>query len=304
MNSINTDTDDIQKRWNPLLVSSGSDLSQLPGEDRLRKLAISIPSHSHKQLISTTQSCIFATIHSTQEYLCQIVSGLFLSDPGLCSMLTVSASGLDAISWVDRTENEYNGWIPNCIASGYINFGRLDEPPHYGRSPLENTITLSVMREDEEADDCEMFSLVVSVAFNDDMKLLANFINDTGETWDEFEALYNITPFTSIPLPDEAEDNLPDKDKCRDYINAFVDNIVVGANKDDCLETIDLEFRIDQKTPLQYPIVAAIALLNALLVYEAMQNQNENNYISMAINKLEPALIAAKWRSRNSVSNT
>ena len=149
----------------------------------------------------------------------------------------------------------------NCIASGYITFGRLDEPPRYGRSPFENAITLSVMREVEETDDNEMFSLVVSVTFNDDMKLLANFINDTGETWDEFEALYNITPFTSIPLPDKAEDNLPDKDKCRDYINAFVDNIVVGADEDDCLETIDLEFRIDQETPFTpsntYPILSS-----------------------------------------------
>lgn len=116
------------------------------------------------------------------------------------------------------------------------------------------------------------------------------------------ESLYKIRPFTSVPLTDQAEYKLIDEANCREYINAFVDNIVVRAKEDDCIEAIDLEFQINEDAPLHQPIIAAITLLNALLVYEVLENQNEHNHISLAMEALEPALNIANWSSRNTVS--
>lgn len=290
MKNINPKSDNLERHQNPLLISSGDDFSRLPGEDRLRRLAKTIPSHGYHQLISTTQSCISATIHSTQEYLSQIVSSLSLVDPILSRLLTVSSSGLDAKSWLERTKSEGSEWICDLPVSGHITCGRLDMPPVFGMSAFEPAITLQVSRGGDDTADSGDFTLYFSVCSDEDMKLLASFINDTGDTWDEFEAQFGITSFTSIPLPDSVEKSLPKELRCRDYINAFVDHVVADADEDECLETIELQFEIDEDAPLHQPIVAAIALLNAFYIYEyAIRNPDKHDHIALSIDKLRSA---------------
>ncbi len=142
--------------FTPLMVSESSDFLKLSGENRLRALAKTIPSHGHHQLHSVTQSCISATIHATQEYLSQLITGLSLTNPNLGRFLVVSSSGLNAISWLEQTKDSQHGWIPNYPVSGYITFGMLKTPPTYGLGPLEPAIQLYVNRSD---DNCEDFAV-------------------------------------------------------------------------------------------------------------------------------------------------
>ncbi len=289
MKNINPSRDQYEKHKNPFLVSEPSDCLRLIGENRLRMLAMTIPSHGHHQLETTTQGCISATIHATQEFLSQLVSGLALTNPSAARHLVVSSSGLDAIDWLDRTRDSEHGWLPNYPVSGYITRGTLSGAPHFGRSPLEAAVTLQANRSnDTESDD---FLVHFSVAEAEDMRHLSMLMDDAGDLWDEFENTFGVTPFTSIPLPEDVESQSDKRESCRNYATAFVEYVVAKDDGDSCLETFDLEFTIKQKTPLHEPIVAAIALLNAFSLYQySIQTMNRDNCHSKALEELESAI--------------
>lgn len=249
---------------NPLMVSERSDFLKLPGENRLRALAKTIPAFGHHQLHSATQSCISATIHATHEYLSQVITGLSLTNPILPKILEVSSSGLDALSWLKRTQDNPTGWIPNYPVSGYITFGMLKTPPTYGMGPFEPAIHLFVNRSDDNGDD---FALDFIVSDAKHMRLLGMLINDAGELWEQFETLFGIKPFSHIPLPDEVEIHSDLEKSCREYLSAFIKHVVDKADKDSCLESFDLQFTMNNTSALHGPIVAAVALFEAYSLY-------------------------------------
>lgn len=251
--------------FTPLMVSESSDFLKLSGENRLRALAKTIPSHGHHQLHSVTQSCISATIHATQEYLSQLITGLSLTNPNLGRFLVVSSSGLNAISWLEQTKDSQHGWIPNYPVSGYITFGMLKTPPTYGLGPLEPAIQLYVNRSD---DNCEDFAVDFSVSDADHMRFLSMLIKDSGALWEQFESLFGVTPSTSVPLPEEVESEQGTELSCRDYLSAFIKHVVDKADDEDtCLESFDLQFLVKKTNNLHGPIVAAIALFEAYSLY-------------------------------------
>lgn len=289
MKNINLDEDPLKQHWNPRLVSEPSDFIQLIGEKRLRLLAKTIPSHGHHQLPSTTQGCISATIHATQEFLTQVVSGMTLLHPDMGRNLEVSTSGLDAINWLKRSEANQSGWLPPYPVTGHITWGILQNPPRYGFSAFEPAVTLSVNRND---DDCDDFVVRFSVADSEDMRLLSMLIHESGDLWDEFEHTFGVTPFTSIPLPEDIESNFGEKVGCREYITCFIEHIVAKADENKCLETFDLEFSVKQEDPLHEPIVAAIALLNSFSEFRySVQTMDDSKARSQALNQLQSAII-------------
>ena len=251
--------------YNPHLLSEKSDLLKLSGENRLRALAKTIPSYGHHQLHSATQSCISATIHATYEYLSQIISGLSLTNPNLARFMVVSASGLDAINWLERTKDNQHGWIPNFPVSGFISFGMLKKPPTYGVGPFEPAIHLLVNRRDDNSED---FALEFTVSEPEHMRFLSMLFNDAGDLWDKFESTFSVTPSTPIPLPDDAAIPSGTEESCREYLSAFIKHVVENADDEvDCLESFDLQFLVKNTSPLHGPIVAAIALFEAYSLY-------------------------------------
>lgn len=288
MENHNSNGDQLDQFLNPHLVSEPSDFLNLKGEGRLRMLAKTIPSHGHHQLVSTTQGCISSTVHATQEFLSQVVSGLSLTNPSAATNIVVSSSGLNAINWLERTENENGGWLPNYPVSGYITFGLMPDAPRYGRSPFEPAITLCVNRSD---DDCEDFLVRFSVADSEDMRLLAMLLSEAGDLWDKFEHVFGVSPSTSIPLPKAVESQIGERTRCREYASAFIEHIVAVADEDDCLETFELEFSTKQNTPLHEPIVAAIALLNAFSLYRySVETMDLHKSRSEALKEIESAV--------------
>lgn len=177
----------------------------------------------------------------------------------------MSSSGLNAISWLERTKDSQHGWIPNYPVRGYITFGMLKTPPTYGLGPLEPAIQLYVNRSD---DNCEDFAVDFSVSIADHMRFLNMLIKDSGALWEQFESLFGVTPFTSIPLPEEVESEPGTELSCRDYFSAFIKHVVDKADDEDsCLESFDLQFLVKKTSYLHGPIVAAIALFEAYSLY-------------------------------------
>ncbi len=248
---------------NPFLISEQCDLLAPFGEKRLLTLAKSIPAHGHHQPVSATQSCISATIHATQEYLSQLLTGLSLTDPSLARFLVVSTSGLDAIQWLKQTSDTCHGWIPNYPVKGCITFGRSKMPPTYGKQPLEPSVVVSFNRGDDDGNPDFLVEFTVSDA--DDMRALSMLIHDAGDVWDKFEDLFSVTPFTSIPLPDDVDSG--EQLSCREYLSLFLKNVVDKADDDNCLESFDLQFSTDKCDSPKYQIAAAIAVLNAFGLY-------------------------------------
>lgn len=254
------------KFLSPFLTSDKSDFLEFASERRLRNLAMSIPSHGHHQLESTTQQCIRATIHATQDYLSEIVRGLSIANPDAARWLVVSSSGLDAIEWLNRTRDTQYGWIPTYPVTGHITCGKYLTPPHYGMTPAEPAITLSVNRCDDHGN--ADFFLTFSVSQAVEMRALLLIMNDLGGLWSTFENIFGVTAFTSIPLPDEVDSSEGTQWGCREYVEAFIEHVVDNPNNDDdCFETIDLEFALKENNPLYVPVVAAAALLRAFSFY-------------------------------------
>lgn len=247
---------------NPFLISEQCDLLAPFSEKRLQTLAKSIPAHGHHQPVSATQSCISATIHATQEYLSQLITGLSLANPSLARFLVVSTSGLDAIQWLKKTSNTCHGWIPIYPVTGFITFGRLQMPPSFGRTPLEPSVVVSVNRSDDGGNPDFLVEFTVSDA--DDMRALSMLFNDAGDLWDKFEDIFSVTPFTSIPLPDEVDSGT--ELSCREYLSLFLKNVVDKAD-DGCLEGFELQFSTDKCDSPKFQIAAAIAVLNAFGLY-------------------------------------
>lgn len=290
MKNLNSSNQSIEVFLKPVLVSEPSDFFRVFGEERLRTLAQTIPSHGHHQLESTTQGCISATIHATQEFLTQIVCSLSLTNPLATRGLVVSSSGLDAISWLKGTKDTQHGWIPTFPVSGFITRGEV--PPNFDISPLDPAITLLVNRFDNEIDD---FALKFSVTDDEDMRLLAMLIQESGSLWDEFEELFDISPSSSIGLPEDADTPLDIEDSCRDYATAFVNQVVTEADGDNWMEEFELNFAIKENTPLHEPIVAAISLFNAFSLYRAsVVTMDRNNLHSMAVEELRSATKTGK----------
>lgn len=262
------------KSYNPLITSEKLDLIKLSGENRLRALAMTIPSSGHYQHASATQSCISATIHATYEYLSQLIAGLSLSDPSMARLLVVSASGLDAISWLERTNDSQHGWLPNYPVSGYITLGMLKSPPSYGMTPHEPAIVLSVNRSNDMDED---FFVDFTVSEEEHMRFLSMLINDAGDVWEQFESLFGITPCSSIPLPEEVKDQAGAEMSCRNYLSAFIKHVVDKADVDSCLESFDLQFSMTKTSNLHDPIVAATALFNAYSLYHTSAHKKHQD---------------------------
>lgn len=268
-----------RQEWpdSPILTSEQSDLTCIHGESRLRVLALTIPEYGHHQFKSTTEGCIKTTIFATQEYLSKIVAGLSLSNPNLARDLVVSSSGLNLKNWPEKKGHSVEGWIPVSPVSGYITRGLLRNPPTYTSSPQEPAITLSVFREEHDLE--EDFHLTFSVADADDMRHLADMINETGDTWMQLESLFKIKTISSIPLPDEAQPQPEKRLNCRDYTKAFIEHVVDLAKTSECLETLDLDFAVSSDIQLHRPIVAAISLLNAFAAYKNAQYNNNRKVV-------------------------
>lgn len=294
---MTTNIEQESKFYNPILTSEKSDLSRLFGENRLRALAKSIPSHSHHQPVTATQSCISATIHATQEYLSQLIAGLSLTDPTLARCYVVSSSGLDAISWIERTEKTQHGWIPNYPVKGYITQGLLKIPPTFGMSPSEPAITLAVNRNDDNGSD---FHISFSISDAEEIRILSQILNDAGEVWDEFEMMFAITPFTSHPLPDDVKEELD----CREYLSAYIERIIDNADTANYGESFELEFSVNNTTNLHEPLVAAIAVFNIFLNYVSATSDKEKAQASeMAqdelITAINTGLIYKYWKEKS-----
>jgi hypothetical protein len=288
MKNINPSEDYYKKNASPFLISECTDFMRLNGETRLRTLAMTIPSHGHHQMLSVTQGCISATILAVQEFLSQVVSGLTLCNPGLPYYLVVSSSGLDAIDWLKRTNDTQHGWIPTYPVSGFITHGRLEVCPHFGNSPFEPAITLHVNRSGEP--EFEDFTVEFSVADPEDMRILSLFMDESVDLWDEFEGIYGVTPFTSIPFPEEVERQFASAKSCREYVKEFVKHIVSMADGDECLETITLEFAVVGSDPLHEPIIASISLLNAFTLYKySVETMDSDNSRAKALEEIKLA---------------
>lgn len=287
------------------IVSESSDFLKLSGENRLRALAKTIPSYGHHQPHTATQSCISATIQATQEYLSQLITGLSLTNPNLARFLVVSSSGLNVISWLERTKDSEHGWIPNYPVNGYITFGLLKTPPTYGLGPLEPAIQLSVNRSDDNGED---FAVDFIVSDAEHMRVLDILINDVGELWDQFETLFEVKPFSHIPLPEEVEGKPGTELRCRDYLSAFIKHVVDKADDEDsCLESFDLQFSVKNAGNLHGPIVAAIALFEAYSLYlHRPHDIGHEVRQSMVIDILKAAIytgITTNWNEKEEKDN-
>lgn len=285
MKNLNTKADGLDRHYNPIMTSELEDISRFPGEVRMLELAATIPERANVDLPTTIQSLIAATINATQAYLCQVVTAMSLTDPLAAQEMVVCTSGLDALSWLDRTEQSQGGWIPNYPVTGHITMGALKYAPNFGMSLFEPGVSVMVNRKDEQPDSPKVIvSLSVSTA--DEMISLAKFLKACDENWVRLERAFKVEAFTSIPLPDHVE--LTEDHTAADYAHAFVEYVVKakGRDEDSCLETLDLEFDTTTGIPLHQVIHAACSLLHAFHLYDLASRAKKRDLINMALDKI------------------
>lgn len=243
----------------PSLCSKTDEKKRMPGEVRLRALSRLIPSDVHAHSASSIQQCINAAIFASQEYVEQIIQGLALLRPAIKRKYVVKTTGLNAIAFIDQGGNN---WVPTYPVITTITQGILNNDDRFGFAPIEPAIKLDVNRNDEKS---PTFCLSFSVSLPEDMRALLKMLSEQGSDWLYFESLLEIMPFSDIPLPSEGNGKLTLN--CLEYVKAFIQEVVDNADNDDCIESLELQFTLDDRKPLHEYIVAAIAVFNAFEIY-------------------------------------
>lgn len=276
----------------PVLVSEPDDFRIPPLELRLRQLLQQIPAEAHPSASAIAQNAINSAVRAMQDCLVEAVSTLSGHDSFLAGHLVASSSGLNTHYWLNTRgagKGDMKHLVP-CPVRGVISTGLLKTPPSFGMCPLEPSVTVDAGAEEEVR-----FYVSFTVADQEDMRLLFMLMEEAGEVWSRFERAFGVVPFTSIPLPAEAQQYLGDAPSVRDYAAAFLQHIVSGADPDRCLESFDLQFGIDSEKPLYISIAGAALLLGALVLFQASVAQPEGEaFFHAAKERLESAISLAE----------